>query len=51
MRLLGKLVCIVDLRNPNYGSWGIVRGFNGAEYFIEVDGRRKVYTRNQFVVC
>ena len=50
MRNIGKLVWIVKARSPYYGKCGIIRDFDGVRYLVVFDGKKAVFTKEQFVV-
>ncbi len=51
MKLLGKLVYIVDAANECYGLGGIVRGFDGERYLVHFSNYGgRVFKSSQFVV-
>lgn len=37
MALLGRLARITDPNNPYFGEYGIIRGFDGENYYIFTD--------------
>ena len=50
MALFGKLVKITDPNSPYYGEHGIVRGFDGENYYIFTDCGKVELSREGFSV-
>ena len=50
MSLIGRLAVIIDARSELYGAAGEVSGFDGQNYLILVEGKRRSFRRNQFII-
>ena len=42
MGCIGKLCCITDKESVYFGMWGIIRGYDGYSYLVELENDRGV---------